>query len=73
MVGSEATLSLLGLGIQDPGSSLGLMINEARDYLDLNWTQELFPCATLVAIVLIFSFLGDGLRDALDPRARRGR
>ncbi len=73
VVGSEATLSLLGLGIQDPGSSLGLMINEARDYMDLNWTQEFFPCATLVAIVLIFSFLGDGLRNALDPRARRGQ
>ena len=71
VVSGEATLSLLGLGIQPPGSSLGLMINDARDYLTENWTQEFFPCAALAAIILLFSFLGDGLRDVLDPRSRR--
>jgi peptide/nickel transport system permease protein len=71
VVSGEATLSLLGLGIQPPGSSLGLMINDARDYLTENWTQEFFPCAALAAIILLFSFLGDGLRDVLDPRSSR--
>jgi len=71
VVSGEATLSLLGLGIQPPGSSLGLMLNDARGYLTTNWTQEFFPCATLAAIILLFSFLGDGLRDVLDPRSSR--
>lgn len=69
VVSGEATLSLLGLGIQPPGSSLGLMLNDARGYLTTNWTQEFFPCAALAAIILLFSFLGDGLRDVLDPRS----
>ena len=69
VVSGEATLSLLGLGIQPPGSSLGLMINDAREYLTTNWTQEFFPCAMLAAIILLFSFLGDGLRDVFDPRS----
>jgi len=73
VIAGEATLSLLGLGIQDPGSSLGLMISEARDYMDINWTQEFFPSAMLTVLVLLFSFLGDGLRDALDPQARQRR
>jgi oligopeptide transport system permease protein len=68
VVSGEATLSLLGLGIQPPGSSLGLMINDAREYLTTNWTQEFFPCVVLALIILLFSFLGDGLRDVLDPQ-----
>lgn len=68
VISGEATLSLLGLGIQPPGSSLGLMINDAKDYLTQNWTQEFFPCAVLAILVLIFSFLGDGLRDVVDAR-----
>lgn len=68
VIAGEATLSLLGLGIQPPGSSLGLMINDAKDYLTQNWTQEFSPCAVLTILVLIFSFLGDGLRDVVDAR-----
>ncbi len=64
---NEALLSLLGLGIQPPGSSLGLMINEAQTYLELNWFQTFVPGATLTLLVLAFSFLGDGIRDAVDP------
>jgi peptide/nickel transport system permease protein len=65
---SEAVLSLLGLGIQVPGSSLGLMIVRAIPYLENNWFQVLVPSITLTLLVLAFSFLGDGIRDALDPQ-----
>jgi peptide/nickel transport system permease protein len=66
---SEATLSLLGLGIQPPGSSLGLMINDAKSYISTNATQVLFPGAVIVLLVLLVSFLGDALRDVFDPRS----
>ena len=67
---SEAVLSLLGLGIQVPGSSLGLMIVAAIPYLEQNWFQVFVPGLTLMLLVLAFSFLGDGIRDALDPQTR---
>jgi peptide/nickel transport system permease protein len=65
---AEAVLSLLGLGIQPPDSSLGIMITQATPYLSVNWTQVFFPSAILTLIVLSVSFVGDGLRDALDPQ-----
>jgi oligopeptide transport system permease protein len=67
---NEAVLSLLGLGIQPPGSSLGLMINQAQPYIESNWFQSFVPGLTLTLLVLSFSFLGDGIRDAVDPTAR---
>ena len=67
---SEATLSLLGLGIQPPGSSLGLMINDAKSYLSTNFTQTLFPGLVIIVLVLLVSFLGDALRDVFDPKSR---
>jgi oligopeptide transport system permease protein len=66
----EAGISLLGLGVQAPGSSLGLMIAQATELLDTHPWELLVPTAVLAAIVLAFSFLGDGLRDAFDPRAK---
>jgi len=66
----EAGISLLGLGVQAPGSSLGLMIADATELLDTHPWELLVPTAALAAIVLAFSFLGDGLRDAFDPRAK---
>jgi peptide/nickel transport system permease protein len=68
VVVGEAVLSLLGLGVQPPGSSLGLMINDGVNQLDVNWTEALFPGAVLTLLVLGFSFVGDGLRDAFDVR-----
>jgi len=67
---NEAVLSLLGLGIQPPGASLGLMINDATAYLETNWFQTAVPGLTLTLLVLAFSFLGDGIRDAFDPTTR---
>ena len=68
---NEATLSLLGLGVQPPNASIGLMISNAIGVLNLNWTESLFPGLALTIMVLCFSFLGDGLREALDPRTLR--
>jgi peptide/nickel transport system permease protein len=68
VVVGEAVLSLLGLGVQPPGSSLGLMINDGVNQLDVNWTEALFPGAVLTFLVLGFSFVGDGMRDAFDVR-----
>jgi len=68
---NEAVLSLLGLGIQPPDPSLGIMITQATPFLQTNWTQVFFPSLTLTGIVLSVSFLGDGLRDALDPQSLR--
>lgn len=67
---AEAVLSLLGLGIQPPDSSLGIMITQATPFISVNWTQVFFPSAVLTLIVLSVSFIGDGLRDALDPQSR---
>jgi peptide/nickel transport system permease protein len=67
---SEAGISLLGLGVQSPGSSLGLMISDATPFLSTYPYEALLPSAVLVLIVLSFSYLGDGLRDAFDPRSK---
>jgi oligopeptide transport system permease protein len=65
----EATISLLGLGVQPPGSSLGLMISDATHQIPLNPLEAVWPTLTLALIVLTLSFVGDGVRDAFDPRA----
>jgi ABC-type dipeptide/oligopeptide/nickel transport system permease subunit len=66
----EAGLSLLNLGVQPPGSSLGLMISDGAVSLAVHPWEVLLPSIVLTIIVLAFSFLGDGLRDAFDPRAK---
>jgi peptide/nickel transport system permease protein len=65
---SEAALSFLGLGTQPPEASWGGMLNTARSYIDLAWWLSVFPGAAIMLVVLGFNFLGDGLRDILDPR-----
>jgi len=66
----EAGLSLLGLGVQSPGSSIGLMISDASGSLETHPWEVLLPSLVLTILVLAFSFLGDGLRDAFDPRSK---
>lgn len=66
----EAALSFLGFGISQPEASLGNMLTEARTYFFRNPLLVVWPGLVLVAIVMSASFLGDGLRDALDPRQR---
>jgi oligopeptide transport system permease protein len=66
----EATLSLLGLGIQAPATSIGKMIVEATPFLAQNPVLVFVPSVTLTLLVLAFSFLGDGMRRAFDPTGR---
>jgi oligopeptide transport system permease protein len=68
----EAGLSYLGLGVQAPGSSIGLMIADASagGSIAVHPWEVLVPTVVLALIVLAFSFLGDGLRDAFDPRSK---
>jgi len=66
----EASLSFLGLGVQAPTPTWGGMIAEGRDNLLGAWWVATFPGLIIVAAVLAFNLVGDGLRDALDPRLR---
>jgi len=67
---SESSLGFLGLGIQKPMASWGLMVNAGRQYLYTNPWLSLAPSAAIMIIVLAFNFLGDGLRDVLDPHLK---
>lgn len=67
---AEATLSFLGLGIPAPTPSWGAMLNDARLHLFDSPHLVLFPAAAVAGAVLGFNFLGDALRDELDPRTR---
>jgi peptide/nickel transport system permease protein len=65
---SEAALSFLGLGTQPPEASWGGMLSSARSYLEVDPWLSIFPGLAIMIVVLGFNFLGDGLRDILDPR-----
>jgi ABC-type dipeptide/oligopeptide/nickel transport system permease subunit len=69
----ESTLSFLGFGIQPPTPALGALIAEGQDQMLDMWWLVTFPGLTIVLIVLCINFIGDGLRDALDPTQRRVR
>lgn len=64
---SESSLSFLGIGIKAPQASWGLMVNTGRQFLYSQPWLSLSPCVAIILIVLAFNFLGDGLRDVLDP------
>jgi len=66
----ESALSFLGFGIAPPEVSLGQMLQNYKEYFYSNSERILYPALVLIAIVMCASFLGDGLRDALDPRQR---
>jgi ABC-type dipeptide/oligopeptide/nickel transport system permease subunit len=68
---AEAGLSFLGIGIRPPTPSWGGMIDKGRQYLQVYPHLSVFPALALALTVLAFNFLGDGLRDALDPRMRK--
>ena len=65
---SEATLSFLGLGTQPPEAAWGNMLSTARSYIDQSIWMSIFPGVAIMVVVMGFNFLGDGLRDVLDPR-----
>ena len=62
---TESSLSFLGLGIQPPGASLGLMLSEAKGYILIHPYQALWPGIVLSIAVLGFSFLGDGINEII--------
>ncbi len=72
-IGLEATLSFLGLGVQPPVPTLGNIINEFKGALDSRPSRVLIPGGILVTIALSLNFIGDGLRDALDPKSKKVR
>jgi peptide/nickel transport system permease protein len=67
---AEASLSFLGLGQQPPAPSWGSMLNTAKNYIDQAPWMAIWPGLAIFLLVLAFNLLGDGLRDALDPRQR---
>lgn len=67
---AEAGLSFLGLGTQPPDAAWGLMLSQGRKFMELSPGLAIFPGLAIMVTVLAFNFLGDGLRDALDPRLR---
>src|SRR5580704_3152520 len=69
---AEATLSFLGLGIPPPAASWGSMLNDARSHLFDSPHLVFFPAMAVMLCVLSFNFIGDALRDYMDPRTRLG-
>jgi len=69
-IGAEATLAYLGIGVRAPVISWGVLIADSRDYFRNDPHMLLFPGAFVTLTVLAFVMLGDGIRDALDPKSR---
>jgi len=67
---SEAALSFLGLGVQPPNPAWGRMLADGRDYFQQNPWMGIFPGLAILVTVMAFNFVGDGLRDALDPKQK---
>ena len=70
---SEASLSYLGLGVPSPKPSWGSMIAESQNFIRSNTYYSLFPGLCIIVTVMAFNMMGDGLRDALDPKLRISR
>jgi oligopeptide transport system permease protein len=67
---AEAALGFLGFGLQPPEISLGRLVSDGYTYIQANVWIVFFPAAAIALLMLCFTFIGDGLRDALDPRTR---
>ena len=70
MILGEASLSFLGLGTPAGSASWGVMVDTGRSYIGLAPWCSIAPATAIAVTVLTFNFLGDGLRDLLDPRLR---
>ncbi|HEY5975035.1 MAG TPA: ABC transporter permease, partial [Geobacteraceae bacterium] len=68
---TESALSFLGIGVQPPTPSWGNMLTAGKDYLEFAWWLSLFPGLTILVTVVSYNLLGEGIRDALDPRLTR--
>jgi oligopeptide transport system permease protein len=70
MVLQEAFLSFLGLGVQAPRPSLGALISDGANQMTVFWWELVFPGGVMALLLFSLNFLGDGVRDALDPQLR---
>ena len=69
---TEAYVSFLGLGVQQPTATWGNMMQQAQSFLSQGaWWMWVFPCLFIISIILCINLMGDGLRDAFDPRSTR--
>jgi oligopeptide transport system permease protein len=68
---AEAFLGFIGFGLPPPTASLGTLVAEGQRFVRINEWMVIVPSAAIAILMLCFTFLGDGLRDALDPRTRR--
>ncbi len=66
----ESSLSFLGFGMQAPTPSWGDILSEARQYIDFAWWLAFFPSLAMLVTITSYNFVGEGLRDAVDPRLR---
>ena len=67
---AESFLSFLGLGVQPPMASLGTLINAGAQDMELAPWLLIFPSIVMIVTLMCFNFIGDGLRDAIDPKDR---
>lgn len=68
---TESALSFLGIGVQPPTPSWGNILTSGKDYIEFAWWLSLFPGLAILITVLAYNLLGEGIRDALDPRVNR--
>ena len=68
---AEAVLGFIGIGVPPPTASLGKLVSDGYSFIQVNVWVVLFPAGSIGLLMLCFTFLGDGLRDALDPRSAR--
>ena len=68
---TESALSFLGIGVQPPTPSWGNILTAGKEYIEFAWWLSLFPGLAILVTVLAYNLLGEGLRDALDPRLNR--
>lgn len=71
MMLQEAFLSFIGLGVQPPLPSLGSLIDEGANHMIVYWWELIFPAIFMAVLLFSLNFLGDGVRDALDPKMRK--
>ncbi len=68
---TESALSFLGIGVQPPTPSWGNILTSGKDYIEFAWWLSLFPGLAILVTVLAYNLLGEGIRDAFDPRVNR--
>lgn len=71
IIGAEAVLSILGLGVNQPTPDLGSMLYDGTQYMGTNYWGVIVPSVFLTILIVAFTFVGDGIRDAVDPRMNR--